>query len=201
MSNGGQAEGGQQSIAAPDGEGMVRAAHAAGQSSQALTHLMNLYGDQVYNYCLSMLRSPEDAADALQTAFKQVFVALPELQPRTTYKAWVLGIARNRCLDLLRRRRRWGRLLIQDSEGVDRASEVAPPDPASDAGRLRTALEDCMHRLDAASRDCLLLRFQQELSYEQVARLRSGTSGAIRVRVSRGLASLRSCLRKKGVLP
>jgi RNA polymerase sigma factor (sigma-70 family) len=179
----------------------LEAALAAGRLGQAFTVLMGLHGDRVYRYCLGMLGSSDEAADALQTTFKQVFVDLPRFQRRGTFKAWVLNIARNRCLDELRRRRRWGRLIARGTDVVDRAPEGGSPDERGPDEELRAPLEECLRRLPPEARDCLLMRFGQDLAYEDLARIREESSGAIRVRVSRALASLRACLAKKGVLP
>src|SRR5579885_1640451 len=76
-------------------EAAIHAAIGAGQTREALTALMGLYGGQVYNYCLAMLGSKDDAADTLQTVFKEAFVDLPRFEPRGRFKAWLLGMARS----------------------------------------------------------------------------------------------------------
>src|SRR5437762_8959709 len=66
----------------------------------------------VFKRCGVLLNSPEDAADAAHEVF---LIALKSLAPKTDDKrarAWLLTVAQNPCLDLLRRRKRFGRALV-----------------------------------------------------------------------------------------
>src|SRR5260370_42125829 len=86
----------------------------------------------VLRVCSSILRTADDAADATQEVF---VIALESLDPNTksgAARAWLLTVARNLCLDLLRRRKRLGKALVtlgpDDGRGTDMETAVADRD-------------------------------------------------------------------------
>ena len=62
-------------------------------------------------------------------------------------------------------------------------------------------LESCLRGLAPRVRTAVLLRYQQGLSYPEIARLSNEKAPALQVRVSRALPLLRRCLEEKGVAP
>jgi RNA polymerase sigma-70 factor (ECF subfamily) len=86
----------------------------------------------VLRVCSRILRNADDAADATQEVF---VIALESLDPTAkpgAARAWLLTVARNLCLDLLRRRKRLGKALVtlgpDDSRGTDMETAVADRD-------------------------------------------------------------------------
>lgn len=71
---------------------------------------------------------------------------------------------------------------------------MKPSDPLASR-----ALEDCLDTLDERSRAVLLLRFHDDLPYEEISAILGDSAGALRVRVARSLPLLRRCLELKGV--
>lgn len=152
----------------------------------------------VYRYCRRMLGNDADALDASQTVFMQALESLRKGCAVENEEAWLRGIARNRCLDRLRRRAHvpidgeeieWRLEQLQRERGV-----MNPSDPLT----IR-ALDDCLDTLDERSRVVLLLRFHDDLPYEAISAILGDSPGALRVRVARSLPVLRRCLKLKGV--
>ena len=86
----------------------------------------------VLRVCSSILRNADDAADACQEVF---LIAIESLDPAAkppAARAWLLTVARNHCLDLLRRRKRLGKALVtlgpDDRRGTDMETAVADRD-------------------------------------------------------------------------
>jgi RNA polymerase sigma-70 factor (ECF subfamily) len=190
-------EGAREDIA--DCEDTVRRLVAANEHRAALTELMEAYGDSLYRYCTALVRDQSLAEDILQMTFLDAFRALPKFEGRSTFKIWLLGIARHRCLDAGRRRTRWKRLLGKsDPREVSGTAVPLTADAFSDP-ELGPPLEDCLGRLSPSGRDGVLLRFRRSLSYEEMAALSGEAAGTLRVRVFRALDFLRRCLEQKGV--
>jgi RNA polymerase sigma-70 factor (ECF subfamily) len=152
----------------------------------------------VYRYCRRMLGNDADALDASQTVFLQALESLRKGSTVENAEAWLRGISRNRCLDRLRRRvhipiegeeLEWRLDEVQRERGV-----MTPSDPLTSR-----ALEDCLDTLDERSRAVLLLRFHDDLPYEDISAILGDSPGALRVRVARSLPLLRRCLKLKGV--
>jgi RNA polymerase sigma-70 factor (ECF subfamily) len=82
--------------------------------------------------CSRILRNPEDAADAAQQVFLIALESLDLTGRRSAARAWLLTVARNHCLDLLRRRKRLGKALVtlgpEAARGTDMETAVADRD-------------------------------------------------------------------------
>ena len=163
---------------------------------------MRAYGSAVYRYCRQMTGDDDMAQEAHQMTFVQAFEGLPRFAGRSTLSTWLFGIARHRCLDLLkvtrRRRQRFG------EEIADIAETAAPGGTVEEKLTARSrarALVRCLGQLAPRVRDTLLLRFQQGLSYPDIARLSNEKAPALQIRVARALPLLRRCLEEGGMAP
>ncbi|HRC59265.1 MAG TPA: RNA polymerase sigma factor [Kofleriaceae bacterium] len=179
--------------------GKLAAALAAGDHVRAMELLIDGHGEHIYQYCRRMLGNRPDGDDVAQTVFMQAFSGLASLHDVEAARGWLFTIARHRCLDRLRSARRGPSLMgSEDIEALADAGAVAPTD---EDPRVRRALDDCLDELDEQSRALLVLRFHDELSYDEISKLVAVTPGALRVRVSRALPALRDCMESKGVTP
>jgi RNA polymerase sigma-70 factor (ECF subfamily) len=78
----------------------------------------------VLRVCSRILRNPDDAADAAQQVFLIALESLDLTTNGSAARAWLLTVARNHCLDLLRRRKRLGKALITLGSDASRAPDV-----------------------------------------------------------------------------
>ena len=187
--------------AVPDPERAALSALDRGRTEEALSILMREYGHGVYRYCRQMVGDEDLAEEARQMTFVQAFEGLSKFARRSSLRTWLFGIARHRCLDAAkmtqRRKKRFGSL-------EDAPDMPVPGGSAEDrlAERSRAgALEKCLRTLAPHVRDAIVLRFQQGLSYPEIARLSGEKAPALQVRVARALPVLRRCLEEKGMAP
>src|SRR5947199_8934513 len=83
-----------------------RLARLAGRgNARALAALYERHHQAIYRLCLSILRSPEDAHDALQSTFERAFASLQARERQIAVKPWLFRIAHNESISILRRRR------------------------------------------------------------------------------------------------
>jgi RNA polymerase sigma factor (sigma-70 family) len=171
-----------------------------GDHDLAIEILIGVHGNHVYRYCRRMLGNSQDVEDVSQLVFVQAFQGINELSGIRNPRAWLLAIARHRCLDRLKAIRR--RPQVFEEEALDVVVDRDADDALSkEDPRLRKALDDCLDRLDDRSRAALILRFHEDLSYDEISTLTSDTAAALRVRIARALPALRRCLERKGVTP
>ncbi len=180
----------------------IEAALDAGDHRHALTRAMRHHGDAVYHYCRRMVGDVM-APDLQQQVFIDVHRCFPTFGRRSSVRTWIFTIARNRCVDALRRQGR--RRAREDSSSPD-PDEV--PDPAADARTLLdeeqrlATLRGCIDQLAPATRSAVLLRYQEGLSYETMATMFEEPADTIGKRVSRALVALRTCVeRRAGAQP
>jgi RNA polymerase sigma-70 factor (ECF subfamily) len=183
----------------PDPERTALAALDRRSHEEALAVLMREYGSAVYRYCRQMVGDDDLAEEIQQMTFVQAYEALPQFARRSSLRTWLFGIARHRCLDAAkmtrRRRKRFGPL--------EDAPDLAQPGGSAEdrlAERSRFgALESCLRKLAPHIRDTVVLRFQQGLSYPEIARISGEKAPTLQVRVARALPLLRRCLEDKGM--
>lgn len=156
--------------------------------------LARRYGEDIYRRCRRIAGNDQDAFDASQTVFLQAFEELQRGRVIENPLAWLRTVARNRCLDGIRA----CRLVPVEDESLERAIETG--DLMMRDPMLSKELDECLDVLDARTRRIVLLRFQEELSYDEISAEVKSRAGALRVRVARALVALRRCLRLKGVM-
>ena len=146
----------------------------------------------------SMLRDMDEAADVVEDTLLRVREAAPGFRGPRGLKTWVLRIVANRCRDLLRRRKfSAGRPEDFDplAESGLRAEPLEGWDAAIDQQRLLAALERAIEALSPEQREAVVLRDRLGLSYEEAAETLGVSVTAVKSRLFRARASLRSALR------
>ena len=153
-----------------------------------LLHTFHEIRDELFRSLCFMLGNRDDAQDALQTGFLHCWQARGQLDGLNNMRAWVWRVGLNAGRDLRDRAwRRRSRLLAQ-VEGTARCSRPAPTDSLitkEEKERLRAALT----RLRPEEKEVFLLRQNEALTFEQIARRR-------RSPVASGKTLMRSALRK-----
>jgi RNA polymerase sigma-70 factor (ECF subfamily) len=153
----------------------------------AFAELLTRYGPRLLLFTQRMMQSsPEQVADLAQEIWVAIFRALAGLRDASKFRAWAFRIARDRIYREYRRRK----LPVQplDEENLEEWPETDENTTAAD-------LEELRHCLDAISpehREALVLRFFEEMSYEEIARVTGATVGTVRSRIHYGKRALRT---------
>ena len=152
------------------------------------------YG-RVFGLCLRLLGGTVLAEDAAQDAFVRAYRALDRYDPAQPFAAWVVGIARNHCIDLLRRRRH-GELRFGD-EAAELAAAESESTEGIDAlmisergGRVRAAIA----ALPEKYRLPILLAYYDDASYDEIAEALGLSRNHVGVLLLRGKQALRKTL-------
>jgi len=180
-------------------DGRIRRAVRVGDQDTALRMLMQAYGTQLFTVCSRFIPDRALAEDVHQTCFVQAYQSLHRVLERESIAAWLMAIARNRCLDALkihRRRRRWQVLHATLPEVRDgRSTAEDDVHHASLVQRLRHALDV----LSTEARRAVELRYGEMLSYEEMAQRCGARPGTLQMRVTRAIPVLRRSLESQGI--
>jgi len=178
----------------------------------ALNWLVLRYQTRVYNLCYRMLSDPDAAADATQEAFLSAWRAMSRFKGEQ-FRTWILRIATNACLDMLRSRKRRPTQSIDSWNSGDSSEEASEPlpiadlDPSIDPERQVLRAETVatiqlgLERLPDDQRTVLVLVDVQGLSYEEAATVTGANLGTVKSRVNRARSRMRDFLRERGVVP
>lgn len=179
----------------------ARAAIAAKDYDGALDRVMRAYGVELHRYCAAMLRDPELIADVHQLVFVQAYESFGGFSERSSIRAWLYGIARHRCLDALKmKRRRTLRFRLVSALPEEADPAPAPDETLHERARAR-ALHHCLQKLSGSVKATLLLRYQAELSYAEMSAATGERATTLQQRVTRALPLLKRCLGERGVEP
>jgi RNA polymerase sigma factor (sigma-70 family) len=181
-----------------DAENRALELFRAGKHDQAISILMTLYAAPLVTMIRRIVDDAELAKDIRQIVFLQALRDLEQFEGRSSVWSWLCGIAANRSIDAIRKRRSRAADKQEPSELLDQLAAPEDADVDHDHAALR-ALESCLQKLPDELRSEVLLRYKSGLSYQEIAEIRQKKAGTLQVRIARGLAQLRDCLRRKGV--
>ena len=170
-----------------------------GGDKGAYAALVRTHARSVFAICLGMLGNVHDAEDAAQETFVRAFSRLPELRAAAQFRPWTARIARNLCLDLLRRRKRGSQALAMRAAAEPNPGNRAEP---QDARLLREEerrrLEGALARLPEKYRVPLMLYYFDGHSTGNVAKMLDLDPAGVLTRLSRARRELRRMLQEQG---
>jgi len=157
----------------------------------AITQLHAEYASRLLAYAMSMLRNREDAEDAVQTTFLNVYNSIRDGRMPRQEASWMFRITRNVCLNRIRthQRKPAGTLEGMDVAALHGLEEQV--DQHVHVAVLRSALE----RLPEQQRKAIVLRELQGASYAEIASALETTQGAVESLIFRARRQLAMSLR------
>jgi len=174
-------------------ESLIRRSQAGDLESFNL--LVERYQTQVYNLALRMLGNHHDAEDTTQETFVSAWKSIPNFHGNN-FRAWLLRIAANACIDLLRTRKgkRVDPIDVVFPEFNPLTSEAESPEDHVLREELAQLLSQKLLELPPEQRLVVTLADLQGLSYEEISQILGCSLGTVKSRLSRGRAHLRCLL-------
>jgi RNA polymerase sigma-70 factor (ECF subfamily) len=178
---------------------------AARGDRTAFAKLVDLYRRPVHGLAFRLLRDPEEARDAAQETFVRAWGAITTYDTTQPFGPWLLRIARNHALDLLRRRLPPGRLVALDAEPEEGApvTELPGDTPAADSvlelAQTRASLEAAVAALPPNYRAVIQLFHVEQLSYKEIAATLDVPMGTVMTWLHRARSTLRATLVEQGL--
>lgn len=180
------------------------AAQVIAGSEQASRELVRRYERPVFNLIVRMVRDPALAEDLAQETFVKMFAHLSSFDARYKFASWLLKIAHNTTIDYLRRPRP-AAVSLDDSDEQGRVSleDQREPSPAEllEHRELADVLDAAIDRLRPEYRQVVVLRFQEELSYEEIADVLGLPIGTVKSYLHRARAELTRAITDAGWRP
>lgn len=159
----------------------------------AFASLVRSSQDLVLGLCLSILRERSVAEDAAQEAFIKAYKALSSFRGDAKFSTWVYRIARNHCLNIVKKSGSSGLVPIDFASGL----RESPKEPtARDAGGARARFgarfaQEALSRLPQEQSECMFLRLQG-LDYAQIAEAMGVSADSVKARLRRARETLRA---------
>ena len=169
----------------------------------AFEDLVNKYKQPVMNLVYRTLRDPSEAEDLAQHVFLQVFKSAHRYEVAAKFSTWLFTIARNLCLNEIRRRSRHPADSLDETSFDDddqprrQVADVknfTPPDSLLQS-ELAEKIEEALASLPEKQRTAILLCRGEEHSYEEIAEILDCSVSATKSLIHRGRETLKDLLK------
>jgi RNA polymerase sigma-70 factor, ECF subfamily len=169
----------------------------------AFAELVDKYKQPVMNFVFRRLRDETEAEDLAQNVFLQVYKSRARYKQTAKFSTWLFTITHNLCLNELRRRSRHPAESLDESQAenedqpprqIEDKTQTAAPDNVLH-GELSQKIDEALNELPDNQRSAILLCRQEDLSYEQIAKVLRCSLSATKSLIHRGRETLKEKLK------
>ena len=161
---------------------------------EAFAALVDEHQRYVYNLALRVVKDENEALDLTQETFVRAWTALPNFKGQSQFRTWLYRVVTNLCYNRLPNLRRslndLGDDVMEDIPETHFKSPVAEFESNETRRHLNQAIED----LDANYKLLITLRYQHELSYDEIAATLNLPLGTVKTGIFRAKEQLRKAL-------
>lgn len=161
---------------------------------EQFSYLVQRYQEPLIHFLRRLVNSEEDAFDCAQEAFLAAYRNLWRYSEEYPFRAWLYAIARNKAMDLQRKRKRQ---VVSELENT-----LMDPGPGPEeqwlVGEESRMLERALNNLPENYKQVLYLRYKQDLSYEEIAQVLNIPISRVKTHLHRGKERLRAEMDKWG---
>jgi RNA polymerase sigma-70 factor (ECF subfamily) len=157
----------------------------------AFSDLVTMHVNQVMQILFRMYGNQQLAEDAAQNAFIQAWVKLPNFQTTSPFRNWVIRIAINTAIDMLRKDKR---IVTQDTDTLILVDHTPGPESQLIHNEQAASVREAVQSLPEASRAVLILREFEQLSYQEIADVLDIPLGTVMSRLNYARKTLRTKL-------
>ncbi len=162
---------------------------------ELLDSLIVRYQHRLLRYLLYLTSNREQAEDLFQETWMRVLVRGDQFNGNSRFDTWLFTIARNLVIDLRRKRSMASLEELCEANGEDRPMEIpgSGPSPFDHLEHLENGqlLAEVLLTLDPLHREVIVLRFQEDLSLEEIAQVTRAPLSTVKSRLYRGLTALK----------
>lgn len=159
-----------------------------------LDALVEQYQYRLVRYLIYLLNRRDGVDDLVQETWLRVLERGSSYDGHSRFEPWLFAIARNLAIDHMRKRQIVSLDGEEECEGTRPTPASDVPSPFTLAARTEDAavLAQSLQTLDPAYREALVLRFQEDLSLQEISAVVGAPVSTVSSRIYRGLAILRS---------
>lgn len=180
--------------------------------ARAFEKLLTRHRKAVFNFCLRMVGERTAAEDAMQEVFLRVVRSAGKWERQAKFSTWLFTIARNHCIDALRKASYRKTASLDQSLGADEErgptlgdrisdEDAIAPDRGADSKRLRSTLGEAIAALSEEQREVFVMREYAGMPFKEIAAVVGVPENTVKSRMRYALEHLRTGLRKAGIEP
>ena len=159
--------------------------------AQSFSRIVDMYARRCYGYFYRLTGNSELSDELLSELFVKLVVKIGSYQGGA-FDSWLFRIATNIFHDYLRSKQRRKKLLDVHKEQIE--SEIT--EPKKSGNEQIDILQIQLKRMDADTRELIMLRFYSQLSFKEIAKMRSEPIGTTLAKMHRGMKKLRELMKQ-----
>jgi len=164
----------------------------------AFTFLLDFFWNEVYGFMLKRTQNETDTEDIVIETFAKAFDRIATYNPEYAFNTWLIAIAKNVHIDLLRKKKSSLFIEITDEQN-QQAYNIADSSPTAEDELIKeqnlSSLLECIKQLKSHYQEVIQLRYFQELSYQEIAEQLNEPLNNIKVKLLRAKKLLADIIR------
>ena len=152
--------------------------YKAGEREKAFGEIVESYSERLYWHVRRFLCSHEDTDDLLQEIFIKIWSSLPSFRGDSSLYTWIYRIATNESLNFLQKQKIRATLRFESMSS--KLEEKIDEDNGVDGNEAQKALMKAVQRLPAKQRTVFIMRWFDDLSYEDISEILGTSVGALK---------------------
>lgn len=149
--------------------------------------LYDRYSNKVFRKCCSMVNNEMDAQDLAQSILLKAFLNISKFEGRSSFSTWIYAITYNSCINFIKSKRRKDHITDEFDEKHDKTIENMDEEIENkklfevELDQLKLLLE----KIKPEDKMLLLMKYQDNMSIEQIAKELNLTNSAVKMRLLR----------------
>jgi RNA polymerase sigma-70 factor (ECF subfamily) len=185
-------------------EELLQAVRAGDNRSLGL--LVARWEQPLFRFVSRLLPRQDDARDICQETFLRVLNKADRFRRGARFSTWMYQIALNLCRDQQRKRRRWSKVLTENTDLPERAggpagseSERDDPGRAAERSEQRAALRLALEQIPTEQREVLVMKEFEGMKFREIAEILGCPESTVKSRMYYGLSGIRTVLVRHGI--
>lgn len=154
----------------------------------AFAQLVEMYENEVLTYCYYFIKDKEEAKDLAQETFLKAYVNIKSLRNDEDFKYWLFRIARNNCLKKMNKMKIEKKVILNMEDKITSVSDEVIEDDK------KKKIFNSLNKLDNKSREIIVLRDIQNLSYVEISKVLKISVNLVKVRLFRARKALKKII-------
>jgi len=167
-----------------------------GHSEQAYTEIVNEHIDEIYNFARYMLFDADEADDIVQKTFLSFYNNMHKLDMSKPVRAWLYKVARNNCLDHIKRKKPTNFSQMAPDDNFDVPDTEPSLESKLDSAELLESVKREISSLPPQFSEIMLLKYFEDMTFEQIGELLGISPNTVKSNFYRGKSLLFVALQK-----
>ncbi|TVR87210.1 MAG: sigma-70 family RNA polymerase sigma factor [Saprospirales bacterium] len=162
----------------PDEEILVQKLKSETEKNEGIELIIDIHGKSLFGFIRTYVHAEPDAEDLFQNTLIKISQKASTFKGNCSFKTWMWQIARNECLDFLRKQKRTQKNQAAYAENI--STHPLSEESGFDGDKTLALLHQGVQSLPEVQRDVFVLRYFEEMSYREIAHMTGKSEGSLK---------------------